>query len=354
MGEILGMGLTHYPPLAHADENMAGPLKFILRSPALPEEYRRPQSWPEPMRQEWGEDEGLGAARKHREALVGWFRKAREVLDEFSPDFILIWGDDQYENFKEDIIPAFCVLAYDTVEARPPWAEEYAAFLGPNVWNEPKDQKFVFRGERRAAKFLASGLLEQGFDIAYAYRPLHHPLGHAFLNAVLFLDYDRRGFDYPLLPFQVNCYGRRVVAQKGGLPDLSRPLREEDLDPPSPTPRRCFELGAAVARILAQSPWRVVLMASSSWSHAFLTAKNHWLYPDVEADRSLYEALRVGDYERWRNYPLRTIEESGQQEMLNWMCLVGAMAELGRRPAETAFIETWVLNSSKCFAFFKP
>ena len=40
-------------------------------------------------------------------------------------------------------------------------------------------------------------------------------LAHAFLNTVLFLDYDRQGFPYPVIPFQVNCYGRRVIAQHG-------------------------------------------------------------------------------------------------------------------------------------------
>ena len=40
--------------------------------------------------------------------------------------------------------------------------------------------------------------------------------------------------------------------------------------------------------------------------------------------------------------------------MLNWMCLVGAMAELGRRPDETDFIQSYIFNSNKVFAFFKP
>ncbi len=30
------------------------------------------------------------------------------------------------------------------------------------------------------------------------------------------------------------------------------------------------------------------------------------------------------------------------------------MAELGRRPDETEFVETYVFNSSKVFAFFAP
>lgn len=349
MGEILGIGLTHFPPLAGKDEQMGRILTRALQDPSLPERYRRPDGWPLPMQQEYSSDAGKSAATRHREALVTQFRRARRLLDDFAPDVVLIWGDDQYENFKEDIIPPFCVMAYDAFEVMP-----WEAYRGANVWDEPKDQTFAYRGQPAAAKFLVNELLETGFDLAYAYRPLHHQLGHAFLNTLLFLDYDRQGFPYPIVPFQVNCYGRRVIAQRGGAVGWGNLPTEDELDPPSPPPWRCYDLGAASARVLAQSPWRVALIASSSWSHAFLTPKHHLLYPDVESDRALYEALRAGDYQRWRQTPLAAIEESGQQEMLNWMCLAGAMAELGRRPSDTELIQTYIFNSSKCFASFKP
>ena len=42
---------------------------------------------------------------------------------------------------------------------------------------------FEVPGNRVAAKHLASGLIEAGFDTAYSYKPLHHSLGHAFANA---------------------------------------------------------------------------------------------------------------------------------------------------------------------------
>jgi hypothetical protein len=301
------------------------------------------------MREQYGADKGLASARRHREDLLAGFRKMRRVLDDFAPDFVVIWGDDQYENFKEDIIPPFCLLAYESITAKP-W-EEHAS---PNAWNEPKDQTFVYKGHPGGAKFIASGLLETGFDASYAYRPLHHPLGHAFLNTLLYLDYDRKGFPYPVVPFQINCYGRRVIAQQAGVRSLSELPSDADLDPPSPAPWRCFDLGAAVAKVAAQSPWKIALIASSSWSHAFLTPKNYLLYPDVAADRALYDALHAGDYAAWRKTPLSAIEDSGQQEMLNWMCLVGAMDELGRRPTETSYVETYIFNSDKCFAVFAP
>jgi Catalytic LigB subunit of aromatic ring-opening dioxygenase len=353
MGEIIGIGVTHYPALAQVDEHMADALKHTIKDPGMPEAYRSPESWPAEMREEWGKDEGTAAAARHRAVMVNEFRKMRQELDRFKPDFIVIWGDDQYENFKEDIIPPFSVLAYDRIEARPPWSEKY--FRGANAWNEPADKKFIYRGHPTGARYLATALLEDGVDVSYAYRPLHHPLGHAFLNALLFLDYDRVGFEHSVVPFQVNCYGRRVVSQKAGLPDLAHPPKPEDIDPPSPTPKRCFEVGAATARALAKSPWRVALMASSSWSHAFLTQKNHWIYPDREADRYLYEALAAGDYKKWHDYPLAKVEESGQQEVLNWSALIGAMKELNRpKPDETAFTQTWIFNSSKAFAVWRP
>ena len=348
MGEILGLGMTHSPLLAGRDEDMSRILKRVLKDPDVPEKLRRPESWPEAMRQEWGTDEGLAAARRHREESVAWFRKARQRLDEFAPDFVVIWGDDQYENFKEDIIPPFCVMAYDAIEHRP-WGQGRA-----NAWDEAKETTFVYKGHRVAAKSLVTDLLAEGFDLSYAYKPLHHPLGHAFMNTLLFLDYDRQGFPYPVVPFQVNCYGRRVISQYGGQSTLANMSIEERLDPPSPAPWRCFDLGKACARVLARSPYRVALIASSSWSHAFLTPKHHLLYPDVAADRAMYEALRTANYQAWRETSLAAIEDAGQQEMLNWMCLAGAMEELGRKPTEIDFIETYIFNAPKCFAVFQP
>jgi len=353
MGEILGLGMTHYPPLSSNDANMAGILRLAMKDPGLPARLRTPDGWPAAMRAEYGDDGGKASANIHRRAILAELQKMRRQLDDFAPDFILIWGDDQYENFRESVIPPFCIMAYESATSRP-W-EHLPAFLGPNVWDEPRDKEFVTQGHRVAAKALATALLEQGFDVAYAYAPNHHPgLPHAFLNTILYLDYERTGFPYRVIPFQINCYGRRVISARGGIASLADPLTAERLDPPSPSPKRCFDLGAATARALMASPWRVALIASSSWSHAFLTEKNYYLHPDIPADRALYEALARGDYAKWRDTPLAAVEESGQHEMLNWFALVGAMAELGRKPAETAFIETWVLNSNKCFATFRP
>ena len=93
-------------------------------------------------------------------------------------------------------------------------------------------------------------MLNDGFDIAYSYKPLHgEPLGHAFVNSVLYLDWDRRGFPYPVVPITVNAYGSALVRAHGRPLTPSESLAiEGEFDPPGPQPWRCFQLGAAVAR----------------------------------------------------------------------------------------------------------
>jgi len=190
-------------------------------------------------------------------------------------------------------------------------------------WNEPANKIFRYQGHE-SSRYLAGALLEYGFDIAYSYKPLHQQgLGHAFVNTLLYLDYDRKGFDYPVIPFSVNCYGSIFIRNRGG---------------PNSDSRETAQLG----------------IASSSWPHAFLTPKNWWLYPDVESDLARFEELKTGNYEAWRGISNAQIEDAGQQEMLNWMCLAGAMQELDRKPEIVEFLQTYVFNSSKCLAVIKP
>lgn len=345
MGEILGLGISHWPRFGQPDDMMSIWLRRTLEDPDIPADKKDPASWPARMREEWGNDEGLAKAPEHRAAMLAGLRRVRKALDDFRPDVVVVWGDDQYENFNEDIIPAFCVLGYqDDLDCKP-WGNM------PNHWGEGDQTTFRVKMAPEIAKKLATGLLEQEIDVAYAYKPLHYPgLPHAFMNSVLYLDYDRSGFPYPMIPFQVNCYGRYVISHHGiGFPfaEATKPL-----DPPAPSPKRCFDVGRAVARFFANSPWRVALIASSSWSHGFLCDKTWHLYPDVPADRRLYEAMVKGDWSVWTSTALADIEASGQHELLNWFCLAGAMSQLGYEVAWSDFVETYVYNSDKVSAIF--
>ena len=352
MGNILGIGATHYPSLTAPPERMLAFFHRILSAPNIDHKYKDRGNWPPEMLAEMGNDEGRASVERYRERMWQNFRKLRRMIDDFAPDVIVMFGDDQYENFREDIIPPFCVYGLDDELDLQPWRESK---LG-NGWGEAADWSFRMRGHRRAAKHFTTELIRAGVPMPYAYKPLHMAehgakLGHAFTNTLLFLDVDRRGFPHPVVPFHVNCYGSTVIASKGGLQHLFETVRAEP-DPPAPTPALCMEVGAKLARIAAESPYRVVLMASSSWSHCFLSPVGGWVIPDHAADRQMLAALSRGDYEFWRNRSLDEIELAGHHEMLNWMVLAGAMAELGRKPVIEDYVETWIFQSNKCFASF--
>ena len=354
MGEILGLGFSHHPGLIGPDEDMAHTLVRALTRPDVPSEWKNPENWPDAMQEEWSTDHGLAAAHRHREQFSGNLRKLREELDAFNPDLVVVWGDDQYENFKEDVVPSFCVYAFEDTDTYP-----LRRYPDGNFWNEETEKNFPIKVNTEAAKYLARGLLGEKIDVAYSYKPLHYEggLSHAFHRVPLYLDYDRKGWNYPMVPLAVNCYGSRVLINRGGAYPVGKPieLAEGDLDPPGPSPDRCMEVGAAVARIMAKSPWKTALIASSSWSHAFLVPKNYFIHPDMEADRWMFERLSEGDYASLHQRTSTEIEDAGQQEVLNWYCLAGAMEELGRKvPDHIDFAETHIFNSNKCFAVYKP
>jgi hypothetical protein len=52
MGEILGLGVTHYPGLAATDRHMTGTLRRTLASDRVPARMKEVSSWPAPMQAE--------------------------------------------------------------------------------------------------------------------------------------------------------------------------------------------------------------------------------------------------------------------------------------------------------------
>ena len=204
-----------------------------------------------------------------------------------------------------------------------------------------------------SAKFLARALIDRGIDTAYSYKPLHTDgLAHAFTNTLLYLDWDRNGFPWPVLPFAINCYGTNLIHAKGGTSALFVSPQTDAPDPPAPPPWRCMDVGRAIAEILAESPWRVALVASSSWSHCFLSPTNGYLWPDHAADRVMFDALSRSDHAVWRGRTRDQMEAAGQHELLLWMALMGAMEALGQKPVVHDWAETHLFMSDKAFVTY--
>src|SRR5438067_8649644 len=167
MAEVLGIGCSHGPGIVGPLERGAHYLRQHLQEDETPAHLKDPRNWPKQMQEEWGDDEGIAFAARYQDILQPGYRAARAALDAFNPDFVVMFGDDQYEIFKEDCIPPFCVFAIDEVGGRP---------RGRDSGTEP----MVIKGHRDAGNHIAKELIRSGFDVSTAWR-LHHEenYGHA-------------------------------------------------------------------------------------------------------------------------------------------------------------------------------
>src|SRR5260370_8886472 len=119
MGEILGLGCTHRPVMLRRDEDWTVMMRASLDDPDMPAEMKDPSRWPPQLREELGDDFGATSAGKARQVFRRHFAEARRALDDFKPDVIIMFGDYQYQNFKEDVVPPLSVLAYEDPDLQP-------------------------------------------------------------------------------------------------------------------------------------------------------------------------------------------------------------------------------------------
>ena len=355
MAELLGLGITHYPPLLGQPGAYANLLRIISASPSVPEAMKDPTNWPEAMQVEYANE--VERAQEHQARHKAALAEVRGIIDDFRPDAVMVFGDDQYENFKQNVIPPFNIYCMDAFHSRP---FEILKMLGDstNVWGVEPDYGYEVPGAGKLAREIAHEIIERDCPVAYSYEYLNHDhLSHAFANTAVFLDWENSGWSYPIIPISVNCYGAGVIQSRGGFSHLldTRPAEERDpyLDAPAPagpTPRSCFQLGSALRQVLEARDERIVVMASSGWSHAFLVEKNHYLYPDREFDQCRVTELREGKQAAWAELTNAEVEGAGCQEFKNWVCLAGVFPDRQARVID--YLKTWIFNSQKCFAVF--
>ena len=73
-------------------------------------------------------------------------RRLREAVTAAKLDALIIFGDDQYENFKTDCVPAFYVGIYDHVVSKP-YDGGYIPFkTSENAWGLPADTELHMDG----------------------------------------------------------------------------------------------------------------------------------------------------------------------------------------------------------------
>jgi Catalytic LigB subunit of aromatic ring-opening dioxygenase len=240
--------------------------------------------------------------RERCAAIASYRDQLAQVLAAAKPDVLVVVGDDQHEQFHEDLMPMFCVYRGESVEVA---RRTHGVRAGSQTWNAAKldeiqeavaDQLNVY-GEHACAPALAEHLIDSlrndGFDIAASNHM--NPavgLGHAFTFMYEFM---LPSGDIPMVPVMVNTF----------------------FPPNQPTPARCYALGEALRRSIDawDSDQRVAVVASGGLSHTIV---------DEEIDRATLDGVLEKDAQALRNLPRERLN-LGTSEIRNWIALAGAM-----------------------------
>ncbi len=340
MSDILGLTLAHFPYLRLKHYHMPSVLTGNLGRGWIDKPHLKdPANWPQRMREEWGDDQGVATGKKAQDHEIEQFRKVRASLDNFKPDLIVIFYRDLGENFKNFAKVPYWIHGHEKVDLK-----LFQIFGNrENYWEEDPDRVDTIKGHPEAAYLLTRKLQDAGLNPLLALEPMAPlGLGHNALATILHLDWDRHEFTTPVLPVAVDPFGfLRTRNNEGMSPwnrDLPRPL----------LPKEGFDLGRHVARVFKASPWRVALVAGTGWSHA---NDSGWeferLHQDIEADLERYEEWRNNQFDRWgENFNFEDMEQHAQWELLMSIIIAGAMTEVGAKVRYSDFFASLVLNSS--------
>jgi hypothetical protein len=197
------------------------------------------------------------------------FAVLRARLREARPDVLIIFGDDQLEQFGFGNLPAFCVFVGESISGY-----RISPLFGLPVGNHrpprPKTPEHwvTLKGHPALARRLVVELVSRRFDMAFSTTSDGVEIGHAFTRPLEYLLSDA---PIPVVPVYINCYYG-----------------------PQPTGHRCYELGRAVREIVDEWPsdTRIAVIGSGGLWHTPMQPKAGI---DQEFDRSVLDAVSRGD-----------------------------------------------------------
>jgi OH-DDVA oxygenase/3-O-methylgallate 3,4-dioxygenase len=279
---VLGVGTSHTPQISVPWAEWPTLGRTQEASPHIPEDLDG-QLRPEVFR------------RRHAAAQAA-VNQLGQVLRNADLDAIVIFGDDQHEQFDDSNMPAiaiyhgeqFSLKRRDHGERTPGWMKVEEA-----NWEQTQPD---YPNSADLAKHLIASLTEREFEITRCSQLRENVgIGHAFsfLYRRLWPD-----CQVPIVPVMLNTY----------------------FPPNQPTPKRCYALGEAIRESVAS--WkggkRVALMASGGLSHIVI---------DEPLDQQLLDALRANDQQALFGFP-RALLKGGTSEALNWIAVAGGAHHL--------------------------
>jgi len=233
--------------------------------------------------------------RQRDEACQKAIKTLGDTLRKVNPDVVVVFGDDQHEQFQDDNMPTFAIYHGKSLPVVTHTGRNSAA------WKSAEERGWAttapeYEAGQSLADHLIRSLVDAEFDIARCnkLRP-EIGVGHAF--SFLY----RRvlpGGMLPMVPVMVNTY----------------------YPPNQPTPKRCYAFGQAVRQAVESwdSDKRVAIMASGGLSHVVI---------DEEIDQMTIDGLRSKKPETLWRLPRERLW-GGTSEILNWVALAGAVESM--------------------------
>jgi hypothetical protein len=231
---------------------------------------------------------------RHRAAQSGIAALA-ETLTRVSPDAVVIVGDDQYELFREDHVPAVNIHWADVIERAAVRLENVPAFRRQSMWAYYPERPEKYPCAAILARHIIESLIEREFDVSHSRAvPSDREIGHAFTFVVRRLMTNRV---IPQVPVMLNTY----------------------YPPTQPTLQRCYALGRALRQAIES--WdqdkTVAIIASGGLSHFVV---------DEELDRGMLAAMEKKDAAGICRWPESKFQ-LGSSEIKTWVVLAGAMEQ---------------------------
>ena len=228
-------------------------------------------------------------------AVQGGVAALADTLNRYSPDVVLIIGDDQYELFREDHVPAVNIHWGDTIERAPVKLENVPAFRRASMWAYYPERPEKYPCNAALARHVIESLIDREFDVSHTrVVPPDREIGHAFTFVVRRLMMNRI---IPQVPVMLNTY----------------------YPPTQPTLRRCYALGRALQAAIES--WdeekSVAIIASGGLSHFVV---------DEELDRGMLAAMEKKDAAAICRWPESKFQ-LGSSEIKTWVVVAGAMEE---------------------------
>lgn len=241
-----------------------------------------------------------------------------EHLYAYQPEALIVIGDDQGDMFDASFSPTFSIFT----------GEQLWGLDGTSYRPLEDRKKITFPCHAELAQYLHQNLVARGFDMACsaAFQPMgrpEHGVSHMISHPIPRLT---PALDIPIIPIFVNEYF-----------------------PPLPTAERCYNLGVAIAEIMAKRPEPVAIYASGGLSHDPGGPRAGWI--DEPLDRWVLERLAHNDGEALKH--LFTFDSDtlrgGTGEIRAWLSVAGAM----QRPATVVdYIRAHHAKTGLAFAYW--